>query len=50
MAKVKLCENESQTLRADFFNGVYFSRDLTCNLGLTNNLIDGSQPKAKNGL
>ena len=29
------------------FNAVYFRRGLTCTLGLTNDLIDGGQPRAK---
>ena len=36
-----------QTLRADFLNAVYFRRGLTCALGLTNDLIDGGQLRAK---
>ena len=31
----------------DILNAVYVRRGLTCTLGLTNNLIDGGQPKAK---
>ena len=31
-----------------FLNAVYFRRGLTCTLGLTNDLIDGGQPRAKN--
>ena len=46
-------QNESvqntQTLWADSLNAVYFCRGLTCTLGLTNDLIDGGQPRAKNG-
>ena len=34
---------------ADFLNAVYFRRGLTCTLGITNDLIDGGQPRAKNG-
>ena len=30
-----------------FFNAVYFRRGLTCTLGLTNDSIDGDQPRAK---
>ena len=30
-----------------FLNAVYFRRGLTCTLGLTNDLIDGGQPRAK---
>ena len=37
------------TLRADFLNAVFFRQGLTCTLGLTNDLIDGGQPRAKNG-
>ena len=33
--------------RVDFLNAVYFGQDLTCTLGLTNDLIDGGQPRAK---
>ena len=29
------------------FNAVYFRRRLTCTLGLTNDLIDGGQPRVK---
>ena len=32
---------------ADFLNAVYFRRGLTCTLVLTNDLIDGGQPRAK---
>ena len=35
--------------RADFSNALYFSRGLTCTLGLANDLIDGGQPRDKNG-
>ena len=38
---------ENVTLRADFLNAVYVRRGLTCTLGLTNDLIDGDQPRAK---
>ena len=34
---------------ANVLNTVYFRRGLTCTLGLTNDLIDGGQPRAKNG-
>ena len=37
-----------RTYKADFLNAVYFRRGLTCTLGLTNDLIDGGQPRAKN--
>ena len=30
-----------------FFNAVYFRPGLTCTLGLTNDSIDGGQPRAK---
>ena len=33
---------------ANFLNAVYFRRGLTCTLGLTADLIDGGQPRAKN--
>ena len=36
-----------QTDWANFLNTVYFRRGLTCTLGLTNDLIDGGQPRAK---
>ena len=42
-----LCFFRTKTYRADFFNAVYLRRSLTCTLGLTNNLIDGGQPRAK---
>ena len=32
---------------ADVINVVYFRRSLTCTLWLTNDLIDGGQPRAK---
>ena len=35
--------------KGQFLNAVYFRRGLTCALGLTNDLIDGGQPRAKNG-
>ena len=35
--------------RADFVKAVYFRQGLTCTLGLTNDLIGGGQPRAKNG-
>ena len=39
---------EVKTLRAYLFlNAVYFRQGLTCTLGLTNDLIDGGQPRAK---
>ena len=34
-------------LRADLLNAVYFRRGLMCTLGLTNDLIDGGQLRAK---
>ena len=37
----------SWTQRADVLNAVYFRRGLTCTPGLTNDLIDGGQPRAK---
>ena len=36
------------SLKADFLNAAYFRRSLTCTLGLTNDLIDGGQPRAEN--
>ena len=38
---------EPRSIRADILNAVYFRRGLACSLGLTNDLIDGSQPRAK---
>ena len=35
----------TQTCRADFLKAVYFRRSLMCSLGLTNDLIDGGQPR-----
>ena len=36
------------TFRTHFLNAVYFRRGLKCTLGwLTNDLIDGGQPRAK---
>ena len=37
----------SQSDRADLLNAVYVRRGLTCTLGLTNDLIEGGQPRAK---
>ena len=37
------------SLWVDFLNAVYFRRSLTCTLGLTNDLIDSGQPRAKTG-
>ena len=34
-------------LMGRFLNPVYFRQVLTCTLGLTNDLIDGGQPRAK---
>ena len=42
-----ICNVSLETLRADFFNAVYFRRGLTCTLGLTKDLIDGGQRMAK---
>ena len=36
-----------QTLMADLFNAVYFRQSLTCAIGLTKDLIDGGQLRAK---
>ena len=33
------------TVMAGYFNAAYFTRGLTCSIGLTNDLIDGGQPK-----
>ena len=38
---------QGQNFRAEFLNAVYFRQGLTCTLGLTNNLMDGGQPRAK---
>ena len=38
----------AQNLSADFLIAVCFRRGLTCTFGLTNDLIDGGQPRAKN--
>ena len=43
----RLGEYVDKILRADVLNAVYFRRGLTCTLGLTNNLIDGGQPRVK---
>ena len=42
-------ESNKQKQGADFLNAVYFRRGLTYTVGLTNELIDGDQPRAKNG-
>ena len=34
-------------LRTDILNAVYFRRRVTCTLGLTNDLVDSGQPRAK---
>ena len=39
--------NILKTLCADFLNTAYFRQGLTCTLGLTNDLIDSGQPRAK---
>ena len=39
-----------KNVRADFLNADYFRRGLTCTTGLANDLIDGGQPRAKNGI
>ena len=38
---------DTRTLRANFLNAIYFRRGITCTLGITNALIDGSQPRFK---
>ena len=38
----------TKTLRTGYLIAVYFRRGLTCTLGLTNDLTDGGQPRAKN--
>ena len=38
---------ETHTHRTDFLNAIYFRRSLTCTLGLTNDVMDGGQPRAK---
>ena len=40
-------QTSKQTIRADLLDAVYFRRGLTCTLGLTKDLIDGGQPRAK---
>ena len=40
---------DEKQIWADNLNTVYFRRSLTCTLELTNDLIDGGQPRAKNG-
>ena len=39
--------DQLETFKADFLNAVYFKRGLTCTLGLTNDMIDGGQPRVK---
>ena len=39
--------SQVETLMVDFLNAVYFRRSLTCTVGLTNDLIDGGQLRAK---
>ena len=34
---------------AVFLIAIYFRRGLECTIGLANDLIDGGQPRAKNG-
>ena len=42
------CPNKILTsARTEFLNAVYFRQGLTCTLGLTKNLVDGGQPRAK---
>ena len=36
-----------RSLKVDFLNAIYFIQGLTCTIGLTNDLIDGGQPRAK---
>ena len=43
-------QTSKQTIRADLLDAVYFRLGLTCTLGLTNDLIDGGQPRAKTRL
>ena len=40
-------KSPQKNTRADFLNAVYFRRNLTCTLGLTNDLTDGGQLRAK---
>ena len=37
-----------EDVKGRFLDAVYFRRGITRTLGLTNDLIDGSQPRAKN--
>ena len=48
---IATCKNATFVFQytVDFLNAIYFRRGLTCTLGLTNNLIDGGQPRDKNG-
>ena len=43
----RVSHTHTHKLRAGYLNAVYFRRGLTCTLGLTNDLIDGGQPRAK---
>ena len=47
VASTRFSTKTGEILRADFLNAVYFRRGLTCTLGLTNDLIDCDQPRAK---
>ena len=40
-------QQQQQQNWADFLNAVYLRGDLTCTVGLTNDLIDSGQPRAK---
>ena len=42
-------EAENSKPRDDFLKAVYLRRGLTCTIALANDLIDGGQPRAKNG-
>ena len=46
---VNVFQNVCKTHRAGYLNVVYFGQGLMCTIGLMNNLIDGGQPRAKNG-
>ena len=39
--------SQLQNFWTDFLNAVYFRQGLACTLGLTNDLIDGGQPRAE---
>ena len=49
VSKAMLLDNKAYNLWADILDAVYFSRGLMCTLGLTNDLIDSGEPRAKSG-